>query len=72
MGEGLLLRQRRGHVLVHPTKDTAQAIDLKQLVDDLQIRGIDLPILIRFSDILKHRLGDIHDAFQAAIAQHAV
>src|SRR6185503_16996330 len=35
-----------------------------------QARGITLPLLIRFSDILKHRLGDIHDAFKAAIAQH--
>ena len=46
-----------------PTKDPSRAIDLKQLVDDLQARGIALPLLIRFSDILKHRLGDIHDAF---------
>jgi arginine decarboxylase len=29
-----------------------------------------LPLLIRFRDILKHRLKDIHDAFAAAIAQH--
>ena len=48
-----------------------RSIDLKQLADDLQARGIDLPLLIRFSDILRHRLGDIHDAFQAAIAQHS-
>ena len=33
-------------------------------------RGIALPLLIRFSDILNHRLADIHDAFQSAIAQH--
>ncbi|HEX2443354.1 MAG TPA: biosynthetic arginine decarboxylase, partial [Vicinamibacterales bacterium] len=59
-----------GHLLVHPTKDPQQAIDLKQLVDHLQLRGIDLPILVRFRDILRHRLADIHGAFQAAIAQH--
>ena len=45
-------------------------IDLKQLVDRLQLRGIDLPILIRFAGILKHRLGEIHGAFQNAIAEH--
>ena len=55
---------------VHPTKDAQRSIDLKSLTDHLMLRGIDLPILIRFSDILKHRLQDIHDAFQAAIAQH--
>jgi arginine decarboxylase len=59
-----------GHVLVHPTKDPQQAIDLNQLAVDLQARGINLPLLIRFRDILRHRLGEIHDAFQGAIAQH--
>ena len=53
-----------------PTKDPARSIDLKQLVDTLVLRGIDLPILIRFADILKHRLGEIHSAFQTAIAEH--
>ncbi len=69
-GKGYFSVNSSGHVQVHPTKDPSRAIDLKQLVDDLQARGITLPLLIRFSDILKHRLGDIHDAFQAAIAQH--
>src|ERR1044071_8539883 len=59
-----------GHVQVHPTKDPARAIDLKELVDRLQLRGISLPVLIRFTDILKHRLADIHAAFQGAIGQH--
>ena len=34
------------------------------------LRGIQLPVLIRFRDILRHRVGDIHNAFKAAIAQH--
>jgi arginine decarboxylase len=59
-----------GHVQVHPTKEPARAIDLKELVDRLQMRGISLPVLVRFTDILKHRLGDIHAAFHGAIAQH--
>src|SRR6266508_3051200 len=59
-----------GHVQVHPTKDQARAIDLKELIDRLQLRGISLPVLVRFTDILRHRLGDIHSAFQGAIAQH--
>src|SRR5207244_2038440 len=46
------------------------AIDLKELIDRLQLRGISLPVLVRFTDILRHRLGDIHTAFQGAIAQH--
>ncbi len=69
-GKGYFSINGSGNVQVHPAKDPSRAIDLKQLVDDLQARGITLPLLIRFSDILKHRLADIHDAFQAAIAQH--
>jgi arginine decarboxylase len=37
------------------------------LADQLQERGIQLPILVRFTDILRHRLGEIHDTFQRAI-----
>jgi arginine decarboxylase len=69
-GNGYVSVNAAGHVQVHPTKDPANAIDLKELVDRLQLRGIGLPVLIRFTDILKHRLGDIHAAFQAAITQH--
>ena len=59
-----------GHVRVHATKDPEKSIDMKQLVDHLQLRGIGLPILIRFKDILKQRIADIHAAFQGAITQH--
>src|SRR6187431_180373 len=69
-GNGYFSVNDNGHMQVHPTKDLARAIDLKELVDRLQLRGISLPVLIRFTDILKHRLGDIHAAFQAAITQH--
>jgi arginine decarboxylase len=69
-GKGYFSVGENGHVLVHPEKDTARSIDLKQLVDTLVLRGINLPILIRFADILKHRLGDIHGAFQTAINEH--
>ena len=54
---------------VHPTRDAARAIDLKRLVDRLELRGLSAPILIRFPDILQHRIGEIHSAFQHAITQ---
>ena len=47
-------RTEGGSVRVHPTADPLRSIDLKQLADDLQARGIMLPLLIRFRDILKH------------------
>ena len=69
-GKGYFSVGKNGHLLVHPEKDTSRAIDLKELVDNLQLRGISLPILIRFGEILKHRLGEMHQAFQNAIAEH--
>ena len=69
-GAGYFSVNAAGNLCVHPTKDPKRSIDMKQLVDDLQLRGIDLPILIRFAEILKHRLGEIHDAFQQAMKEH--
>jgi arginine decarboxylase len=69
-GQGYFAIGENGQVKIHPTKDQNRSIDLKQLVDDLGRRGITLPTLIRFSDVLRHRLRDISEAFQRAIAQH--
>ena len=69
-GKGYFSVGANGHVWVHPDKDPSRAIDLKELVDNLQLRGISLPILIRFGEILKHRLGEIYQAFQNAITEH--
>jgi arginine decarboxylase len=69
-GQGYFSINEHGHLQVHPTKEPARAVDLKRLVDRLQLRGLAVPILIRFTDILKHRLGEIHAAFQQAINTH--
>ena len=69
-GKGYFSTGENGHLWVHPDKDPQRAIDLKELVDKLVLRGINPPILIRFGEILKHRLGEIHGAFTAAIQEH--
>ena len=56
-----------GNVAVTPTGEPGKAIDLKKLVDDLRSRDIAAPVLIRFTDILQHRVNKIHAAFAAAI-----
>jgi arginine decarboxylase len=68
-GKGYFAINKLGHVTVQPNKSPEQSIDLKDLVDQLQARGIQLPILLRFTDILRHRVGEIHDAFDAAIRE---
>jgi arginine decarboxylase len=69
-GKGYFSINKAGHVTVHPNKKTDQSIDLKELVDNLQARGIQLPILLRFTDILRHRVGEIADAFKNAIREY--
>ena len=58
-----------GHVQVTPRGPGKGAIDLKELVEDLKSRGCNLPVLIRFSDILKFRIEQLFGAFAAAIAE---
>src|SRR5277367_6605815 len=69
-GKGYFSVGNNGHLWVHPNKEPNRGLDLKELVDNLQLRGIALPLLIRFGEILKHRLGEMHQAFQNAIAEH--
>jgi arginine decarboxylase len=69
-GKGYFSVGQNGHLWAHPEKDPARAIDLKELVDTLLLRGISMPILIRFAGILRHRLGEVHDAFKGAMTEH--
>jgi arginine decarboxylase len=69
-GKGYFSVGENGHLWVHPTKEPNRKADLKELVDQLMMRGISPPILIRFGEILKHRLGEINQAFQTAIQEH--
>ncbi len=68
-GNGYFSVGPEGHLMVHPDKNPTRSIDLKQLVDRLQVRGIDLPILLRFAGILKHRLGELHGVFANAMQE---
>ena len=69
-GKGYFSVGANGHLWVHPSKEPARGIDLRELIEKLELRGIGLPILIRFAEILKHRLGEMYQAFQSAISEH--
>jgi arginine decarboxylase len=45
-------------------------IDLKELVDEVRERGIGLPLLIRFPEILKSRIVDLNEVFRNAISEY--
>jgi arginine decarboxylase len=69
-GKGYFGINAQGHLTVHPTRDPNHCFDLKDLIERLQLRGLDLPILLRFNGILKDRLREIHEVFAQAIRDH--
>jgi arginine decarboxylase len=69
-GAGYFQINERGHVAVTPDPTQPVQIDLRELVEAMRERGVEMPILFRFNGILRHRVRAIHDAFRAAIAEY--
>ncbi len=59
----------KGNVQVTPRKDGAK-IDLRELVDELQIRDVSTPVLIRFPDILDNRIEKMTSCFKLAAEEY--
>ncbi len=68
-GDGYFSINKHGNVTVHPKGSANQGLDLLDLIEELEGRNLKLPLIIRFDDILKHRLEKLHTAFSQAI-QH--
>ncbi|HVY60889.1 MAG TPA: biosynthetic arginine decarboxylase, partial [Planctomycetota bacterium] len=58
-----------GNVMVHADGPGKAAADLKGLVDEVRGRGIGLPLLVRFTDILRRRVAGLNEVFRRAIAE---
>lgn len=56
-----------GHLQLQPGGESGPEVDLHEIVSGLYERGINTPVLLRFSDIIEHRLNSINSAFQSAI-----
>ena len=69
-GAGYFDINERGHVVVRPDPSRPQhALDLRDLAADLEGQGIQLPILLRFSDILRSRIETLSERFAQAIKE---
>jgi arginine decarboxylase len=69
-GEPYFSIDTAGHVTVAPQGDRGGSLDLYELVASLQQRNLALPMLIRFSDILEHRIERLNACFAKAIARY--
>jgi arginine decarboxylase len=59
-----------GHIDVTPSGPEGPSVDLYDLVLDLKRRGLGLPLLMRFSDILDSRVKTLFGCFEAAIREY--
>jgi len=69
-GAGFFDINSKGNIVVRPDRKNSHHIDLKELVDDIQSRGYSLPVLIRFSDILKASIANLANSFQNSIKEY--
>jgi arginine decarboxylase len=69
-GEPYFSINQAGHVMVSPLGDRGGSLDLYELVCSLQQRNLQLPLLIRFTDILGDRLERLNACFARAIARY--
>lgn len=67
--EGYFDINASGRLECRPDK-TGTAIDLYALAQELKHRGINPPVLVRFEDLLKHRVEHLQQAFAAAMQAH--
>lgn len=59
----------QGHVAVSP-KEGYASVDLKEVMDELQLRDITAPVLLRFPDILDNRVEKISNCFKRAATEY--
>src|SRR5271170_4261343 len=58
-----------GHVVAKPLQDAGASVDLTDVIEEAKGRGLKFPLLIRFQDILRHRVEAINQAFASSIAE---
>jgi arginine decarboxylase len=58
-----------GHVVATPLQEAGVAVDITDVIEEAKGRGLKMPMLIRFQDILRHRVESINLAFRNSIAE---
>jgi arginine decarboxylase len=69
-GNGFFSFNRNGNLIVKPTKNDTQVIDLKNVVDTLVSKKIKFPILFRFPQILESQIRTLNSAFSNSISEY--
>lgn len=69
-GEGYFSINDKGHIAISPLQNSGATIDIMQILAAAKAEGLEFPLLIRFQDIVRHRVQALNEAFAAAIAEN--
>jgi len=68
-GSGYFTVNEKGHISVLPTQNPATPIDLTELLAEAEERGLTFPMVVRFQDLLRHRVERINKCFAEAVVE---
>jgi arginine decarboxylase len=66
-GGGYFTINQKGNVVVRPLQELGGSIDILEVVNEARTRGLSFPLVIRFQDLLRHRVEAVNRAFQSAM-----
>ncbi len=69
-GIGYFGINKAGNVTVMPHRNPKQAVDIKEILDDLTLKDVSFPMLLRFPDILDERIETIFNCFKNASEEY--
>jgi len=67
-GQGYFTVNPSGHLCVTPYGQPGPAIDMMDVIEDVQEKGLGFPLVVRFNDVLRSRVVKLNETFRAAIA----
>ncbi len=67
--DGYFFVNEEGRVAVRPSRESNSSIDVATIVDDIRSMDVRLPVVIRFQDVLRSRVIQLNEAFNAAIEE---
>src|SRR5213075_1281356 len=68
-GTGYFTVNSAGNVEVRPLQEKGGAIDILEVVNEARERGLGFPLVLRFQDLLRHRVESVNCAFKKAIEE---
>jgi arginine decarboxylase len=58
-----------GNLTVHPKRGEGPGVDLVSVVEEIRSGNVGMPVLIRFQDIIRHRVVALNEAFKKSVSE---